>query len=185
MAALLRRADVNDAAAIAACVHRAYAKYEGRLPRAPKPVLADYTAVVRNSPTWLLEDDGQCVGVLVLVPKADHLLLENVAVDPAHQGRGLGRLLMDFAEAEARRLGLPARNSITHPPVRQTASARGEQASRPRVVLRLFGDNQRPPASLTHVAGSGARARSRNLVRAASPHLSLATRSSAQRCTNV
>jgi len=107
MAALLRRADVNDAAAIAACVHRAYAKYEGRLPRAPKPVLADYTAVVRNSPTWLLEDDGQCVGVLVLVPKADHLLLENVAVDPAHQGRGLGRLLMDFAEAEARRLGLP------------------------------------------------------------------------------
>jgi ribosomal protein S18 acetylase RimI-like enzyme len=107
MSALLRRAGVDDAPVIAGCVKRAYAKYEGRLPRPPKPVLADYAAVVRASPTWLLEDDGQCVGVLVLVPGADHLLLENVAVDPAQQGRGLGRRLLDFAEAEARRLGLP------------------------------------------------------------------------------
>lgn len=27
-------------------------------------------------------------------------------VEPSHQGRGLGRLLLDFGEAEARRLGL-------------------------------------------------------------------------------
>jgi ribosomal protein S18 acetylase RimI-like enzyme len=78
------------------------------LPRPPKPVLADYAAVVRDGQTWLLEDLGQCLGVLVLVPQADHLLLENVAVDPSHQGRGLGRALLDWAETEARRLRLPA-----------------------------------------------------------------------------
>jgi ribosomal protein S18 acetylase RimI-like enzyme len=104
---MLRQASADDAPAITACVLRAYATYASRIPYPPKPVLADYAAVVRDKPTWLLEQEGQCVGVLVLVPEADHLLLENVAVDPAYQGRGLGRQLLDFAEAEARRLGLP------------------------------------------------------------------------------
>jgi ribosomal protein S18 acetylase RimI-like enzyme len=103
-----RRAGVPDAPEIAACVQRAYAKYADRLPVPPRPVLADYAAVVQGSLTWLLEADGLCVGVLVLVPHADHLLLDNVAIDPAYQGRGLGRRLLEFAEAEARRQGLPA-----------------------------------------------------------------------------
>jgi ribosomal protein S18 acetylase RimI-like enzyme len=110
----LRRAGADDAPAITACVLRAYSKYVGRIPYPPKPVLADYAAVVRESPTWLLEHEGQCVGVLVLVPEADHLLIENVAVDPAHQGQGLGRQLLDFAETEARRLGLPAMRLYTN-----------------------------------------------------------------------
>jgi ribosomal protein S18 acetylase RimI-like enzyme len=33
------------------------------------------------------------------------MLIESVAVDPRHQGRGLGRRLMALAEAEARRQG--------------------------------------------------------------------------------
>ena len=105
---MLRKAGADDAPAITACVLRAYAKYAVgyRTRRSPSwPTTPRWSA---RSPTWLLEHEGQCVGVLVLVPRADHLLLENVAVDPAHQGRGLGRLLLDFAEAEARRLGLPA-----------------------------------------------------------------------------
>jgi GNAT superfamily N-acetyltransferase len=102
----LRRAALTDAEAVGACVRAAYAVYDGRLPRPPKPVLADYTLVVQTTSTWLLEsrDDG-CVGVLVLIYKPDHLLLDNVAVEPRWQGRGLGKRLLEFAEAEARRLG--------------------------------------------------------------------------------
>jgi GNAT superfamily N-acetyltransferase len=103
----LRHAEPRDAEAVAGCVQRAYARYADRLPYPPKPVLADYAVVVHDTSTWLLEDaDGQCLGVLVLVARPDHLLLENVAVDPLWQGRGLGRRLLEFAEAEARRLGL-------------------------------------------------------------------------------
>jgi N-acetylglutamate synthase-like GNAT family acetyltransferase len=110
----LRRAEFADADAVAACVRHAYARYEGRLPRPPKPVLADYAVVVRETMTWLLESAGECVGVVVLIEKSDHLLLDNVAVAPEWQGRGLGRRLLELAEAEARRLGLPEVRLYTH-----------------------------------------------------------------------
>src|SRR5689334_14656556 len=101
----LRRATAADVAGVRACVEHAYARYEGRLPRPPKPVLADYEVVIRETDTWLLEtSDSLCVGVLVLVPEADHLLLENIAVEPGWQGRGLGRRLLELAESECRRL---------------------------------------------------------------------------------
>jgi GNAT superfamily N-acetyltransferase len=103
----LRRAELGDVDAVAACVQRAYARYADRLPRPPKPVLADYQVVVRESMTWLLEaNGGTCIGVLVLIAKPEYLLLDNVAVDPSHQGRGYGKQLLELAEAEAGRLGL-------------------------------------------------------------------------------
>ena len=46
------------------------------------------------------------VGVLVIRAAGDALELENVAVDPGHQGRGHGRALIAFAERQARELGL-------------------------------------------------------------------------------
>jgi hypothetical protein len=53
--AQLHQASLDDVPASAGCVRRAYGKYDGRLPRPPKPVLADYAAVVRSAPTWLLD----------------------------------------------------------------------------------------------------------------------------------
>lgn len=101
-----RRAEAADAEAIAACVRHAYARYAGRLPLAPKPVLADYGAVIRETMTWVLSHPSHgVVGVLVLIGKPDHLLLDNVAVEPEWQGNGLGRRLLELAETEARRLG--------------------------------------------------------------------------------
>ena len=40
-----------------------------------------------------------------MIPAADHLLIENVAVAPAFQGRGYGRRLMAHAEQLAVSLG--------------------------------------------------------------------------------
>lgn len=46
------------------------------------------------------------MGLIVLTRAPDHLLIENVAVDPARQRTGIGRALLDFAEIYARKNGL-------------------------------------------------------------------------------
>lgn len=111
----LRRADPSDAAAIAACVDAAYRHYVDRIGTKPGPMLDDYDEVVRDHQAWMLPDgQGGCLAALVLIPKPDHLLLDNIAVDPSAQGRGLGRRLMDFAEEEARRQGFGEVRLYTH-----------------------------------------------------------------------
>jgi GNAT superfamily N-acetyltransferase len=47
------------------------------------------------------------VGLVVLVPNPGYLLLENVAVIPSQQGRGIGTRLLGFADERARDLSLP------------------------------------------------------------------------------
>lgn len=75
---------------------------------------ADYDEAVRRGSVWVATDDGSVVGVLVLIPRPDHLLLENIAVTPTAQGRGIGNQLLAFAEDIARRRGLDEIRLYTH-----------------------------------------------------------------------
>jgi ribosomal protein S18 acetylase RimI-like enzyme len=68
---------------------------------------ADYAPAVAGGHVWVAARNGAVVGLLVLIPRPGHLLLENVAVLPAEQGRGTGTRLLDFAEEHARQRGLP------------------------------------------------------------------------------
>ncbi len=65
----------------------------------------DYAEAVKNHRIDLLYVDGKLAALIEMVPEADHLLIENVAVSPAFQGRGLGRTLMAHAEQVAASLG--------------------------------------------------------------------------------
>ena len=96
----------GDAPAVAACVRAAYAHYVARIGREPAPMTADYETLVAAGEVWLIRARDDVAGVLVLRPQPPALLVENVAVAPPHQGRGLGRLLMAFAEERARTEGL-------------------------------------------------------------------------------
>lgn len=111
---VLRRALPADAAAIADLVDAAYRGYRTLLGRTPKPMLTDFAVAVATHDVWVLEEHGRILAVLELVPHADHLWIDNVAVDPDAQARGLGRRLLLFAEDEARRLGLPAMGLLTN-----------------------------------------------------------------------
>ena len=102
----IRLATEDDAAAVAECVVLAYSPYLQRMDRPPAPMLADHAAAIDRGEVWIAVDKGRVHGVIVLVPEADHLFIANVAVEPAHQGHGLGRSLMTFAEDEAARRGL-------------------------------------------------------------------------------
>ncbi|MGN6379870.1 MAG: GNAT family N-acetyltransferase [Gaiellales bacterium] len=103
----LRPATSADTDGIRRLVDEAYAVYVPRIGRKPAPMTADHGALIAAGAVTVAEMDGDVVGVLVTHPEPDHLLVENVAVAPRCQGHGLGRLLLDHAEAQARELGLP------------------------------------------------------------------------------
>ena len=102
---MIRPARPDEAPLLRALVGRAYAPWVPVVGRRPTPMDDDYEARVAAGEAWVLEEAGALRGLVVLVERADHLLLDNVAVEPARKGNG--RALLDFVEAEARRRGLP------------------------------------------------------------------------------
>ena len=100
-----RTATQDDAGRVAACVAAAYAHSIDRNGLVPGPMREDYGEVLRDSQVTVVEHGGDIVAVLVLKAAEEGFLLDNVAVDPAHQGTGLGRWLLERAESEARRQG--------------------------------------------------------------------------------
>ncbi|MDY0871322.1 GNAT family N-acetyltransferase [Dongia rigui] len=100
-----RRAGPHDAALVEAITHRAYQKWVPVIGRAPKPMTADYALAVRDHVIDLLIEGDVVAGLVELIPMTDHWLIENVAVDPAQQGKGYGRILVAHAEELTRAAG--------------------------------------------------------------------------------
>lgn len=109
----LRRATSDDAPAIRALVNEAY--------RPLGEMGLNFTGVSQDEETtrrrmegrdaWLLYRADELVGTITLrarSPDGDqpHLYVNQMAVRPDLQGRGLGTYLLKFAEREAMRLGL-------------------------------------------------------------------------------
>jgi ribosomal protein S18 acetylase RimI-like enzyme len=110
----IRQAVSGDASAVSAVVEAAYSLYIARIGRPPAPMTADYGALIAAGEVWVGDQDDSIVGALVIRPAGDVLELENVAVDPARQGLGYGRMLIAFAEQQALELGLGAVDLYTN-----------------------------------------------------------------------
>ena len=100
----LRRASDADRDAVVALQHAAYAKNRPLLGVEPLPLRADYREILAEYETWLYESGDGLEGVLILEPRKDDLLIWSVAVAPAAQGRGVGNIMLAFAETRARAL---------------------------------------------------------------------------------
>ena len=61
----------------------------------------DYAPHIAAGELWVLADAAGIAALCVLIGAPDHLLLDNVAVDPSRQGQGLGRTMIAHAEAVA------------------------------------------------------------------------------------
>jgi GNAT superfamily N-acetyltransferase len=107
-----RRATAADLPAIRAVIDAAYARYLTRMDKPPGPMLRDYGPSIEAGTTWVV--GSPVSAVLTLYPRDDHLLIENIAVHPSAQGRGLGRALMGFAEQEAAHHGFTRMTLFTH-----------------------------------------------------------------------
>ena len=102
---VIRPARPEDVEALRRIVQAAYGHYAARLGKPPGPMGDDYGRRVATKQAWVLEEEGVPAGVLVLEDGDGALLLDNLTVSPAAQGRGHGRALIAFAEQEARRRG--------------------------------------------------------------------------------
>ena len=111
-----RRAASEDAPRLADIAAAAYGVYLPRLPEGvrPAPLDADYAAAIRDHEVWVALVGSSIAGYLVLIPAADSLLLENVAVDPGYQGTGVGRMLLGLAEERAGAHGVATIRLYTH-----------------------------------------------------------------------
>ena len=63
---------------------------------------------------FVIRENNSVIALLVLIEDNNGILLDNVAVDPAYQGHGIGRQLMAFAENTASALGHKKLNLYTH-----------------------------------------------------------------------
>ncbi len=142
----IRTAVPGDLPAIQEIVERAYSPYIERMGRPPGPMLDDYARRIEQHEASVVEYEKGVGGLLVLIDQEDHLLLDNVAVHPDAQGHGLGRKLMDHAEAEAVRRGFGELRLYTHESMTENIAlygrlgweetGRGQQAGFERVFMR-------------------------------------------------
>jgi GNAT superfamily N-acetyltransferase len=142
----IRSAKPADVPAVERIVHDAYQHYIARMGKPPGPMLDDYAARVCEGVVRVIDEGSNIVGILVLLPKPDHLLLDNIAVTPAHHGKGFGRQLLEFAEAEARRQGYTEIRLYTHETMIENQrlyaaigyeeTGRGAEAGYERVFMR-------------------------------------------------
>ena len=109
----MRAAILVDRAAVEEIVHAAYEPWVQKIGVRPAPLDADYGALISSGHVFVCGAD-EPTGVIVLVPEPDVLLIENVTVHPDHQGEGIGRMLLAFAETKARSSGRSALRLYTH-----------------------------------------------------------------------
>ncbi len=101
----IRKATRFDIPEIETCAVAAYTLYVERIGREPAPMVADFAASISKGHLYIAQEDGQVVGFVVFYPAQDHVHLENVAVAPAFQNRGIGTKLIRFVERKARQDG--------------------------------------------------------------------------------
>jgi N-acetylglutamate synthase-like GNAT family acetyltransferase len=85
---MIRRAGAEDAQAIRDLTRQAYAKWIPVIGREPFPMTADYQLAVARHWIDLLEEGKELLGLIEMIPQADHLFIENLAVSSGYQKGG-------------------------------------------------------------------------------------------------
>ena len=98
----IRKAVKADLPGIRACAENAYRMYIECIGREPAPMVADFAASIERGHLLVIDQDDAVAGFVVYYEKIGCVHLENVAVNPDFQKRGIGKKLINFVEKQAR-----------------------------------------------------------------------------------
>ncbi|MEM9783384.1 MAG: N-acetyltransferase [Pseudomonadota bacterium] len=120
----IRSASDADIPTLAAIAEQAYGVYAPRLGgKQPPAMRPDFAAFTASGNAWVTVGAGQVLAYVLAAPGSraepgdagdDTWVIDNIAVAPAAQGRGLGRRLLVLAENEGRRRGFGRAALITN-----------------------------------------------------------------------
>jgi ribosomal protein S18 acetylase RimI-like enzyme len=104
-----REATPADAHAVSALLRRAFLEFEKLYtPQAFLATVQQEDGVLtrlREGPVWVVERESTLIGTVGAVRMPDSVIVRGMAVDPAAQGLGIGRTLLDLTEKFARKHG--------------------------------------------------------------------------------
>ena len=98
----IRSALKGDAKMMQAIASAAYQPYVEEMGRQPAPMIADFDAHIAKDVCLVLWLAGKIAGYAIILHRADGYWLENIAVHPEHQKKGLGTALIEAVEAVIR-----------------------------------------------------------------------------------
>lgn len=108
----IRQAIPSDAKALIDVIDHAYEIYKIELSDLPD-VSYGVANDITNGNVWVADMKG-IVGGVFLAFAADHATLTNIAVDPLHAGKGIGKALIAHAQIECRNRGIILLKLVTH-----------------------------------------------------------------------
>lgn len=102
---MIRTASESDVSSVKNIVEMAYKIYLPRLLDPPDPLKQDFSSLVADGKTYVLDVDRGIMGTVTCIEDQNALVMRSLGVDPGHQRRGYGEQLVTFVESEARRRG--------------------------------------------------------------------------------
>ena len=103
MTGTVRPARPEDVPSLREIARAAYLPFVPLIGAEPPPMQQDFAADIQDGAVWVCGEP--VAGYVVARPQGADWLIENLAVLPNAHGRGLGRILIGFAEAQGRERG--------------------------------------------------------------------------------
>ena len=92
---IFREAKLEDHKIIITIAQKAYEKYVERMGKEPAPMRP---VIQKEDVVFVCEDNKQVIAFAILVKINDQIILDNIAVDPPHQKKGIGNNFIKFIE---------------------------------------------------------------------------------------
>ncbi len=102
---IIRAAKQTELEQVRACARAAYQPYVAAIGREPAPMSADFAGALKAGTLDVAEAQTTLAGFIISYKRGAHWHIENIAVVPALQGRGIGQALLAHGEKLARANG--------------------------------------------------------------------------------